>query len=73
MRKTVPKHELPEAPLPANVVKTLIDDEMIMDGNPRMNLASFVSTYMEKEAEELMQEAARKNYIGACEFILIEG
>ena len=39
---------------------------MIMDGNPRMNLASFVSTYMEKEAEELMQEAARKNYIGAC-------
>lgn len=28
MRKTVPKHELPEAPLPANVVKTLIDDEV---------------------------------------------
>ncbi len=28
MRKTVPKYELPEAPLPANVVKTLIDDEV---------------------------------------------
>lgn len=28
MRKTVPKHEMPEAPLPANVVKTLIDDEV---------------------------------------------
>lgn len=28
MRKTVPKHELPEGPLPANVVKTLIDDEV---------------------------------------------
>lgn len=28
MRKTVPKHELPEGPLPANVAKTLIDDEV---------------------------------------------
>lgn len=28
MRKTVPKYELPEGPLPANVVKTLIDDEV---------------------------------------------
>jgi hypothetical protein len=30
MRKTVPKHELPPTPLPANVVKTLIDDEMVL-------------------------------------------
>jgi glutamate/tyrosine decarboxylase-like PLP-dependent enzyme len=35
MRKSVPKYELPDAPLPANVVKTLLDDEMMLDGNPR--------------------------------------
>lgn len=29
-----------------------------------MNLATFVTTYMEKECEELMMDAARKNYIG---------
>lgn len=39
---------------------------MLLDGNPRMNLASFVTTYMERECEELMQDAARKNWIGAC-------
>jgi len=49
----------------------LIDDEMILDGTPRMNLATFVTTYMEKECEELMMEAARKNYIG--EYIGREG
>lgn len=37
---------------------------MILDGTPRMNLATFVTTYMEKECEELMMDAARKNYIG---------
>lgn len=35
MRKSVPKHHFPDAPLPANVVKTLIEDEMILDGHPR--------------------------------------
>jgi len=64
MRKSVPKYRMPDAPLPANVVKTLIDDEMVLDGTPRMNLATFVTTYMEKECEDLMTEAARKNYIG---------
>ncbi len=64
MRKAVPRHEMADNPLPANVVKTLIDDEMVMDGTPRMNLASFVTTWMEKECEELMVDAARKNYIG---------
>ena len=44
---------------------------MILDGTPRMNLATFVTTYMEKECEELMMEAARKNYIG--EYIGREG
>ncbi|GAB5036340.1 glutamate decarboxylase [Nannochloropsis oceanica] len=68
MRKSIPKHELPDTPLPANVVKTLIDDEMILDGTPRMNLATFVTTYMEKECEELMMDAARKNYIDIDEY-----
>lgn len=42
-RKEVPKYTLPDTPLPANVVKTLIEDEMCLDANPRQNLASFVT------------------------------
>lgn len=34
-----------------------------MDGNPAMNLASFVTTYQEDEAEKLMVEHLSVNFI----------
>ncbi|CAM9670707.1 unnamed protein product, partial [Phaeothamnion confervicola] len=63
MRTHIPKHEMPHDSLPKEVASQLIKDEMILDGQPRQNLASFVTTYMEPEAEELMALAAPKNYI----------
>lgn len=32
----------------------MIKDDLSLDGNPTLNLASFVTTYMEDEAEKLM-------------------
>jgi hypothetical protein len=32
----------------------LIKDDLTLDGTPTLNLASFVTTYMEEEAEKLM-------------------
>ena len=32
----------------------MIKDDLSLDGNPTLNLASFVTTYMEEEAEKLM-------------------
>ncbi|MCF7791717.1 MAG: glutamate decarboxylase [Victivallales bacterium] len=46
----------------------IIHDELNMDGNPSLNLASFVTTWMEPEAEKLMVEAANKNYIDQDEY-----
>jgi hypothetical protein len=37
-------------------------DEMVLDGRPRLNLASFVTTRMEKEAEDLMQVCCAGNF-----------
>ncbi|KAE8912036.1 Glutamate decarboxylase [Phytophthora fragariae] len=54
---------LPQHSVPARVAHQMIKDELALDGNPSMNLASFVTTYMEREAEELMIEGLRKNYI----------
>jgi glutamate decarboxylase len=39
----------------------MIKDYIVLDGNPALNLASFVSTYMEGEAEKLMMETLAKN------------
>ncbi|KAF1790798.1 Pyridoxal phosphate-dependent transferase [Phytophthora cactorum] len=55
--------KFPQHSVPARVAHQMIKDELALDGNPSMNLASFVTTYMEKEAEELMIEGLRKNYI----------
>lgn len=38
------------------------------DGNPSLNLASFVTTWQEPEAEELMRENFNKNFIDAEEY-----
>jgi glutamate decarboxylase len=51
----IPKYEIPEEGMPANAAYQLIHDEMNMDANPALNLASFVTTWMEPEAAGLFQ------------------
>lgn len=41
----------------AEAVRQMIKDELDLDGRPNLNLASFVGTYMEREAEDLMIES----------------
>jgi len=41
----------------------LIHDELNLDGNPSLNLASFVTTWMEPEATLLIAENLDKNYV----------
>jgi glutamate decarboxylase len=50
----LPRHEMPEKEMPPSVAYRLIKDDLTLDGNPTLNLASFVTTYMEEEAEKLM-------------------
>jgi len=64
----VPKSEIPENSMPANAAYQLIYDELNMDANPSLNLASFVTTWMEPEGEKLMQENMRKNFIDHDEY-----
>ncbi|GAB3924712.1 glutamate decarboxylase [Microlunatus endophyticus] len=45
-----------------------VHDEMMLDGNARMNLATFVTTWMEPEAGALMSEAFDKNSIDHDEY-----
>jgi glutamate decarboxylase len=46
----------------------VVRDELILDGNARLNLATFVTTWMEPEAELLMAECAAKNMIDKDEY-----
>ncbi len=67
-RESVPKHDIPESGMPANAAFQLIHDELNLDGNPSLNLASFVTTWMEPQAEELIRENLHKNFIDQDEY-----
>ncbi|KAK5111462.1 hypothetical protein LTR62_004914 [Meristemomyces frigidus] len=64
----LPKHEMPEDEMPREVAYRMIKDDLTLDGTPTLNLASFVTTYMEEEAEKLMVEAFSKNFIDYEEY-----
>ena len=65
---SVPKYELPEQEMEAQTAYELIHDELMLDGNARLNLATFVTTWMEPEAEQLMAETFSKNMIDKDEY-----
>jgi glutamate decarboxylase len=64
----VPRHELPAGELPPDVAYQIIHDELMLDGNARLNLATFVTTWMEPQAEALMAECLDKNMIDKDEY-----
>lgn len=64
----IPKFEIPERSMPANAAYQLIHDELNMDANPSLNLASFVTTWMEPEAQKLITENLHKNFIDHDEY-----
>jgi glutamate decarboxylase len=64
----VPKYRLPAEGMPAEAAYQLIHDELNLDGNPLLNLASFVTTWMEPEANELALETISKNLVDQDEY-----
>jgi len=68
VEEPVPKYKMPETSMPPGVAYQIIHDELNLDGNPILNLASFVTTWMEPEAERLMMETLNKNYIDQDEY-----
>lgn len=66
--KSVPKYELPEKSMPSNAAYQLVHDELNMDANPALNLATFVTTWMEPEAIQLINESLHKNFIDRDEY-----
>ncbi|GAB5586773.1 hypothetical protein Unana1_01673 [Umbelopsis nana] len=59
----IPRFDMPENEMPPDVAYRLINDELSLDGRPALNLASFVTTFMEPEAEKLISENASKNFM----------
>jgi glutamate decarboxylase len=54
--------------VPADTAWQLVHDELMLDGNARLNLATFVTTWMEPQATRLMAECVDKNMVDKDEY-----
>jgi len=63
-----PKLRLPAGELPPDAAYQLVHDELMLDGNARLNLATFVTTWMEPQAHALIAETLDKNAIDKDEY-----
>jgi glutamate decarboxylase len=64
----ISKNELPATGLDPELAYQIVHDELMLDGNARLNLATFVTTWMEPQADRLMAECFDKNMIDKDEY-----
>ena len=68
MRESAPVDRIPEKGTTPQVAYRMVKDETYAETRPELNLATFVTTYMDEEATRLMNEAIAVNYIDETEY-----
>lgn len=68
MLSVPPVSRLSPHSLPPEVARRIVHDEVMLDGNARQNLATFVTTWMEPEGAAVMAECRDKNLIDKDEY-----
>jgi glutamate decarboxylase len=64
----LPSTRLPETGISEGAAYELISSELLLDGQARLNLATFVTTWMPSTAARLMADTADKNMIDKDEY-----
>src|SRR3954468_10831637 len=66
--RDAPDHRLPQSGMPADDAMRLLGEELVLDGLPFRNLATFVTTWMEPQAQRVIAENLHRNYIDHAEY-----
>jgi glutamate decarboxylase len=64
----VPSMVFPDAGMPGPEAMRLIMEDLTLEGNPQRNLATFVTTWMEPEAQRVIAENLHRNFIDHAEY-----
>ena len=65
---SVPRLRIPPGSMDAGTAYQVIHDELMLDGRSRLNLATFVTTWMEPQAAQLMAETVDRNLVDKDEY-----
>jgi len=63
-----PDDKLPQHGMRSLDAMRLIGEELVLDGIPQRNLATFVTTWMEPEAQRIIAENLHRNFIDHAEY-----
>ncbi|QWT24247.1 glutamate decarboxylase [Subtercola sp. PAMC28395] len=63
-----PQNTLPDAESLPETAYQIVHDEAMLDGNSRLNLATFVGTWMDEQATRLYAETVDKNMVDKDEY-----
>lgn len=66
--RLAPKFEMPKDSMSGEFAYQIVHDEAMLDGNSRLNLATFVTTWMDDYARRIMTENMDKNMIDKTEY-----
>jgi glutamate decarboxylase len=66
--KLPPKHRIPDRETFPFDAYQLVHDELGLDGNARLNLATFCQTWVEPQVHDLMNECIDKNIVDKDEY-----
>jgi glutamate decarboxylase len=64
----VPSREFPETGMTALDAMRLVAEDLALEGDPARNLATFVTTWMEPEAQRIIAENLHRNFIDHAEY-----
>jgi glutamate decarboxylase len=66
--KEVPSRELPETGMSPVDAMRLVAEDLALEGDPARNLATFVTTWMEPEAQRIIAANLHRNFIDHAEY-----
>src|SRR5512133_1611775 len=64
----VPSREFPEMGMTPVEAMRLVAEDLILEGDPARNLATYVTTWMEPEAQRIIAENLHRNFIDHAEY-----
>lgn len=67
-QRVAPKFTMPQSSISGELAYQIVHDEAMLDGNSRLNMATFVTTWMDDYARKIMVENMDKNMIDKTEY-----
>src|SRR6476619_616243 len=68
LTQEVPSREFPRAGMTAVDAMRLVAEDLALEGDPGRNLATFVTTWMEPEAQRITADTLHRNFIDHAEY-----